>query len=207
MVAVAGLGHRAAQPADEVQRAERVVGRAVEDLLQRRPLADGDLQQRTPRQRWVGGGGRPEPSVTQRLGRLGERGAQHHCVGAAGDGFGQLAGRVDVPVGEHMHVAAAGLVEVFAPCRGGVGDRSGHRHADPEYLVAGGHSSGGPVADDDTGCSGAHQMQRRAVVEHPTGHHGHVKLGDEGLQVQRLAVPGDTFGGDDGALDDQQVDA
>ena len=69
-VAVAGLGHRPAQPADQVQRAERVVGRAVEHLLQRRPLADRDLQQRAARQRRVRGGRRPEPAVAQRLGGL-----------------------------------------------------------------------------------------------------------------------------------------
>ena len=43
-VAVAGLGHRPAQAADEVQRAERVVRRSGEYLLQRRPLAYRDLE-------------------------------------------------------------------------------------------------------------------------------------------------------------------
>ncbi|PQM45791.1 hypothetical protein C1Y40_04041 [Mycobacterium talmoniae] len=39
------------------------------------------------------------------------------------------------------------------------------------------------------------------------GHHRHVELGDERLEVQRFAVVGDPLGGHDGALNDQQVDA
>jgi hypothetical protein len=114
---------------------------------------------------------------------------------------------VDIAVGQHMHVAAAGLVEVFAPRGGGVGDRGGHRHADAQHLVGGGHAPGGAVADDDARGAGAHQMQRRAVVLHTAGDHRHVELGDEGLQVQRLAIAGDALRRHDAALDDQQVDA
>ncbi len=40
---------------------------------------------------------------------------------------------------------------------------------------------------------------------HPAGDDRYVELGDEGLQVERLAVAGDALGGDDGPLDDQQV--
>ncbi len=45
------------------------------------------------------------------------------------------------------------------------------------------------------------------MVEHAAGHHRNVEFGDERLEVQRLAVAVDAFGGHDGALDDQQVDA
>ena len=108
---------------------------------------------------------------------------------------------------QHVHVAAAGLVQVFSAGRGGVGDRGGHRHADTEHLITSGHAASRAVADDDTRGAGAHQMQRRAVVEHPAGHDRHVEFGDEGLEVERLPVTGDPFGRDDRALDDQQIDA
>ena len=49
-------------------------------------------------------------------------------------------------------------------------------------------------------------MQRGAVVEHPAGDHRNVELGDERLEVERLAVAGHALGGNDGALDDEQVD-
>ena len=43
-VAITCLGHRPSQAADQVQRAERVVRRAGEHLLQRRSLTDRHLQ-------------------------------------------------------------------------------------------------------------------------------------------------------------------
>ena len=115
---------------------------------------------------------------------------------------------MDVAVGEHVHVTSAGLVEVLATRRGGVGDRGGHRHTDAQHLVAGGHTGGGAVADDHPGRPGAHQVQGGAVVEHAAGDHRYVQLGDEGLEVQRFAAVvalRHPFGGDDGALDHQQV--
>ena len=42
------------------------------------------------------------------------------------------------------------------------------------------------------GRAGAHQVQRGAVVEHAAGDHRDVELGDEGLQVERLAVAAPT---------------
>src|SRR5947209_20079098 len=84
-IAIAGLGHRTAQTTDKIQRAERVIGRTVEDLVQGQPLAGRDLQQGTARKRRVGSGGRPEPALALRLDGLGERGAKYHRVGAAGD--------------------------------------------------------------------------------------------------------------------------
>ena len=49
------------------------------------------------------------------------------------------------------------------------------------------------------------------MIEHAARDHRDVELGDERLEVERLAgsvpVLRDALGGDDGALDDQQVDA
>src|SRR6478672_8731462 len=98
-VAITRLGHGSPQATDEVQRAERIIGRAGQHLPQRWPLTEGDLQQSAARQRRVRSGGRPEPAVPQRLGRYCQRRAEHHRVGAARDGFGQVSGSVDVAVG------------------------------------------------------------------------------------------------------------
>ena len=206
-IAIARLGHPSPQAANEVQRAERVVRRAGQHLTQRRPLAERHLKQSPARQRWMRRRGGPEPAFTQRLGRNGQRGAEHHRVRTARDGLGQVAGGVDVAVGQHVHIAPAGLVEVFAAGRRRVGDRGRHRHADAEDLVAGRHAGGRPVADDDACGAGTHQMQGRAVVEHTARDDRHVQLGDEGLEVQRLTVLRDALRRDDRALDDQQVDA
>ena len=136
---------------------------------------------------WAAAAGQNQPSASASCGQR-QRGTEHHRIGATGDGLGQVAGRVDVAVGQHVHVAAAGLVEVFAPRRGGVGDRGRHRHADAEHLVTGGHATGGAVADDHPGRTGAHQVQRGAVVQHAAGDDRHIELGDERLEVQRFAV-------------------
>src|SRR5690606_26947846 len=124
---------------------------------------------------------------------------------AAGDGLGQVAGGGDVAVGDHVHVPATGLVQVVAPGGGRVGDRGGHRHADAEHLTGGGGAGERAVAHDHARRAGAHQVQRGAVVAHTACHHGHVQFGDEGLEVQRLAVA-HVLGGDDGAVHHQQVD-
>jgi len=50
-------------------------------------------------------------------------------------------------------------------------------------------------------------MKCRAMVEHAARNHRHIELRNKGLQVQRLAVLRDAFGRNDGALNDQQVDA
>ena len=82
---------------------------------------------------------------------------------------------MDVAVGQHVNVSAAGLVEVLAPGGGRVRDRGRHRHADAEHLVAGGDAAGRPVTDDDAGRAGAHQVQGGAVIEHAARHHRHVQ--------------------------------
>src|SRR6185312_3793001 len=90
-VAIPGLGHRAAQTTDQVDRPEGVIGRAVEHVVERRTLAQRDLQQGAARKRRMRGGSRPEPAVTRRFGGGRQRGAQQDGVGAARDGLGQVA--------------------------------------------------------------------------------------------------------------------
>src|SRR5690606_7918941 len=115
---------------------------------------------------------------------------------------------VDGAVGDHVHVAATGLVEVVPACRGGVDDRGGHRHADTQHPVGRGDSWGVTVAYQHTGRSGPHQVHRRAVVADTTGDDRDVQVGDEVLEVQRLVVlAADVLRRDDGALHDQDLHA
>ena len=159
-----------------------------------------------PRQLRVGRGGHPvEPLAGYLLGG-GELLAQHHRVGAAGDGLDHVGGGLQVAVGDDVHVPAAGLVEVGPPGGGGVGDRRRHRDVDAQHLV-GGRRRPGAVADDDARRAGPHQVRRRLVVAAAADDHRHVLVGDETLEVERLAALLDMFGGHDGALDDQHVDA
>ena len=64
----------------------------------------------------------PVEAAARGVGGPGERRADHHRVGAAGDGLGDVAGAADRAVGDDVDVAAAGLVEVVAPGGGDVGD-------------------------------------------------------------------------------------
>jgi hypothetical protein len=50
-------------------------------------------------------------------------------------------------------------------------------------------------------------VQRRLVVRRPAHDHRDVEVGDELLEVERVALGGHVLGGDDRALDDQQVRA
>src|SRR5262249_56729192 len=135
-----------------------------------------------------GGGVQVHPGAGH-LGAGGQRLAEHHRVGAAGDGFGDVTAGGDVAVGDDVHVPAAGLVQVVPARRGRVGDRGGHRHVDAEHVRRAG-TGVGPVADDDAGGAGAHQVQRGLVVRAAADDHRDVQLGDERLEVQRLAVLG-----------------
>src|SRR5699024_7557236 len=133
----------------------------------------------------------------------GQQAGQGRGVGTAGDRLRDVARGVQATVGDDVHVAATRLVEVVAAGRGGVGDGGGHRDVQAQGVGRGGRTG----ADDDAGGAGAHQVQRGAVVDHATGDDRHVQAADEVLQVQRLALGGDELGGNQGALDDQQVNA
>ena len=205
-VAVAGLGHRAAQRAEEVGAAVGGLGRAEQHLLaaSRRGATGADAPPRGSRgwrpteshQTPPPGASRGDP---QRLAEL-------DGVGAAGQRPGDGAAGLDPAVGDDVHVPAAGLVEVVAAGGGGVGDRAGQRHPDAHDGVGGGPAVGAD-ADDHAGRAGAHQVQRGLVVRRAADDHRDVEVGDELLEVERLALGGDVLGGDDRALDDQQVDA
>ena len=146
-----------------------------------------------------GAAGRGALAARQRL-------AEHHRVGAAAQRLGDVGRGADVAVGDQVDVPAAGLVEVVAPGRGGVGDRGRHRHPDAEHPV-GGRVAVGADADDHAGRAGAHEVQRRLVVGAAADDHRQVEVGDELLEVQRLVDGRHVLGRDDGALDDQDVDA
>ena len=105
-----------------------------------------------------------------------------------------------------MHVPPAGLVEVVATGRGGVGDRAGQRHADAHDHVTG-RPAVDAHADDHAGRAGAHEVQRGLVVGRAPDDHRDVEVGDELLEVQRVALGGHVLRRDDRALDDEQVDA
>ena len=109
-------------------------------------------------------------------------------------------------VGDDVHVAATGLVEVVPTGRGHVGDRARHRHRETEDR-AGRVRGAAAEADQDPRRAGAHQVQRRLVGRAAADDHRHVELVDELLEVQRLGLAGDVLGGHRRAADDEHVDA
>ena len=176
----------------------------MQEGLQARALAgEGRVRDHAAREARVGGHGRPVVALGRGLGGRGEQLTGGHGVGAAGDGLGHVAGALDLAVGDDVHVAPAGLVQVVAARGGGVGDGGGHRGLDAQRRRGGVHTG----ADDHAGRTGAHQVQRGGVVGHAAGDDRHVQGADELLEVERLAALGDVLGGDDGALDDQQLGA
>ena len=79
----------------------------------------------------------------------------------------------------------------------------------PEAQVRG-RAVVGAVADDHAGRARPHQVQGGLVVAATADEHRHVERGDERLQVELgrgLLGRRDVLGRDDGALDDEQVDA
>src|SRR6202041_3023981 len=107
-VGVAGRGHRAAERAHQVHRAVGHGGRAVQDLLQG---ADGaDLDARAAGQFGVVGLAPPVVAVAGPLDGPGQRRADHHRVGPDGQRLGDVAAAGHRAVGDHVYVAAAGLV-------------------------------------------------------------------------------------------------
>ena len=87
-------------------------------------------------QRGVEGGHAPVVAPARRLGGGGERRADHHRVGAADDGLGDVAAGAHAAVGDDVDVDA-GLVEVAHAGGAGVGDGGGLGHADAEHAAGG----------------------------------------------------------------------
>ena len=148
------------------------------------------------------------PVESPARGLLGPRqgGADHHCIGAAGDGLEHIAGAPNRAVGDHVHVPSPGLVKVVAPGSGDIGHRGGHRNGDTQH---------GPrrmrraatEPDQHPGGSGAHQVQSGLVRGASSDDDGHIELVDEPLEIERLRVTGDVLGGDGRTPDDEQVDS
>ena len=203
-VLVAAGGHRRAQAAHQVERAVVLVGGAEQDLLERAVL--GGLHARAARQRRVEGGHAPVEAAAGRLVGARERRADHHGVGAAGEGLGHVAAVAHAAVGDDLHVLA-GLEHVLRAGRLDVGDRGGLRHADAEHA-AGGAGGAGADAHEHADRAGAHEVQAGGVGGAAADHDRHRHLADELLQVERRArlVGGDVLGRDDRALDDEDVE-
>ncbi len=147
------------------------------------------------------------PPVEAAAGRLlgaGERGADHHRVGAAGDRLRNVTAGAHATVGDHVHVLAR-LEQVLDAGGRRVGDGRGLRDADAEHA-AGRARVAGADSDENAFCGGSHQVQGGLVGGAAADDHGYGQLGDELLQVERLPVRGDVLGRDDGALDDEDVE-
>ena len=147
------------------------------------------------------------PPVEAAAGRLlgaGQRRADHHRVGAAGDRLRDVAAGAHAAVGDHVAVLA-GLQHVLGAGRGDVGDRGRLGDADPEHA-AGSAGGAGADPDQDANRAGAHQVQPGRVGGATADHRRHRDLGDELLQVQRLDAGRDVLGGDHRSLDDEDVE-
>ena len=72
-----------------------------------------------------------------RVGGPGERRAEHDRVGAAGDRLHDVAGLAHAAVGDDVHVAAAGLVEVVAARARDIRHRRRHGRVDAERRARG----------------------------------------------------------------------
>src|SRR5699024_5882528 len=128
--------------------------------------------------------------------------AEGDGIRATGDGLGDIAGAGELGVRDDVHVAATGLVQVVTTGSGGVGDGGGHRDVDAQGLAIGHRAR----THDHAGRAGAHQVHGGGVVHHSPGDDRDVQGTDELLEVQWLAVGIHVLRGDQGALDDQQVD-
>ncbi len=202
-VLVATGGHRGFQRPHQVEGAVVLLRRAEQDLLHRPVLLGRDAG--AARQRGMEGRHPPVEAATGCLLGAGEGRADHHRVGAAGDRLGDVAAGPHAAVADHVHVLA-GLQHVLGPGRGDVGDRGRLRDADPEHA-AGGAGGAGADPDQDADRPGPHQVQAGRVGGAAADDRRHRHLGDELLQVQRLDRGRDVFGGDHGALDDEDVEA
>ena len=202
-VLVATGGHRGAEAAHEVERAVVLVGRPEQDLLERAVLRG--LHARAARERRVEGGHAPVVAAARRLIGAGERGADHHGIGAAGEGLRDVAAVAHSAVGDHLHVLT-GLEHVLRAGRRHVRDRGGLRHADAEHAARGAGRAGAN-AHQHRLRPGPHQVQPGGVRGAPADDHRHRHLADELLQVERLGAGRDVLGRDDGALDHEDVEA
>src|SRR6266545_8368064 len=198
---VAARGHRGAEGAHQVQRPVVLVGGADDDLLERRGLFH--LHPRPARKRWMEGGHPPVVAASRRLLGAGEGRADHHRVGAAGDGLGDVAAGAHPAVGDDVAVLPC-LEQVLHARSRRVGDGGRLRDAHTEHAT---RRAGRTRADADEHAlrTGPHEVEGRLVRGTAADDRRNRKLGDELLQVQHGPIRGDVLGGDDGALDDEDV--
>ena len=111
-------------------------------------------------------------AAPRRLVGAGERRADHHRVGTAGDRLGDVATGAHAAVGDDVHVDA-GLVEVADACARGVGDRGGLRHTDAEHAAARARVTRTDT-HEDADRARAHEVQRGGVRRAATDDHGDV---------------------------------
>ena len=142
----------------------------------------------------------PPPTATRRVGRTGEHVVEHHGVGAARDGLGDVAAGAQATLGEHVAVDAR-LVEVAHARRPRVGHRGGEPGADPELA-----GDLGARPHDDAGGAGAHEVERALVARAPTDEDGQLEAADERLEVERrLDRLAHVLGGHQRSDDGEQV--
>ena len=183
-VLVAAGRHRGAQRAHEVERAVVLVGGADEDLLERAVL--DRLHARAARERRVERRHAPVEAAAGRLVGAGQRRADHHGVGAAGDRLGDVAAGAHAAVGDDLDVLA-GLEHVRRARAGDVGDRRRLRDAEAEDAARRARGAGAD-ADEHAGRAGAHEVQARVVAGAAADDDRDADLADELLEVQRRRV-------------------
>src|SRR2546426_8859670 len=195
--------HAGADGPDEVQRAVLREGRPEEDLLERARDADADA--RAARQVRVRRRHAPVIAAPGRVGRAREGRADHHGVGAGGEGLAHVAARRHAAVGDDRDVAARPLV-MEVPRGGGVGGGRHLRHAHAEHLAA---RAGRARAHADQQRVGAdlHQLQARLIRDDVADDER-----DGELLLERLEIHGRVFGrdvarGGDRGLHDEDVGA
>src|SRR5450759_4241498 len=110
-VRVPGGGHRPAECAHQVHGAVGHGRRAVQDLLEG---PDGaDLDPGPARQVGMMRLAAPVIAAAWRLRGAGERRGDHHRIRAQGQRFGDVAAASHATIRDHVHVPAAGLVEIL----------------------------------------------------------------------------------------------
>src|SRR6266540_5595393 len=195
-------GHRGPKGPEQVQGPVVLVGGADQDLLQapdplgRDPSPTGKVG--------VERGHAPVEPPAWGLVRPGQWGTDHHGIGAARDGLGDVSSRAHTAVGDHMDVPA-GLPEVFHPGSGGVGDGRGLGYAHAQYA-SGGTRRARAHAHQPPDCPRPHQVQGRLVGRTAPDDDRDVERRDEPLQVEGLTPGRDMLGRHHGSLDHQDVE-
>src|SRR5829696_3207360 len=202
-VLVAGRRHARPQGAHEVERPVVLPRWSNEYLLQRTrgPRADAGAA----REGRVERGHPPRVAAAGGLLRPGEGAAQHHGVGPAGNGLGDLTAGAHPAVGDDVHVLTG--LQIVAHTGGcGVGHGRSLRHSDPDHTPRRADASWSDTDEDADGAS-PHEVERRRVARTAADYNRNVQGRHELHQVQWFDGPGDVLGGDYGPLDHEYVQA